>query len=181
MINLIPPQAKKNILTEYWLRVTATWLYLSAFTFVCSAAIIFPAYILVTSQVAVYEETAALASAKVADYQSASVGLVRSSQQATAIVDESRIKDFSGYITLLESLQGNTIEISRMDIKRSKEGVAPIQLVGVASDRQSLASFRDRLLEQLVIDEVDLPIANLAQDRDIQFNLKVVINNEIKL
>jgi len=178
MINLIPPKAKKSIVAEYWVRVTSTWSYLWAFTFICSAAIIFPAFILVGSQVSVYEESALQASAKVADYKSAATGLVKSSQQASAIINESRVPQFSTYVTLFESLQGAQVEIERISINRTVDGIDPIQITGTAFDRQSLATFRDRLLEQEVVSEVDLPIANLAQDRDINFSLTLIINNE---
>jgi len=181
MINLIPPKAKKSIVTEYWVRVSSTWLYLWAFTLVCCAAIVFPAYILISSQVAVYETSAAQASAEVAGYKTATVELVQSSQQATTIINESRVQSFSEYLELFESLQGSLIAVSQMKISRDEAGVAPVQIVGRAVDRQSLASFRDRLLEQDVVTEVDLPISNLAQDRDIQFSLTVVINNEAAL
>ncbi len=181
MINLIPPQAKKSIVTEYWIRVAATWMYLWAFTLVCCAAIVFPAYVNVHSQVAVYEDSAAQASAKVADYKTASVGLVRSSQQASTIINESRIPTFSKYFNLFESLQGSQISVSQVSVSRSMDGLEPIRIVGQAADRQSLASYRDRLLAQEVVTEVDLPISNLAQDRNIQFTLTLVMDNEIEL
>lgn len=181
MINLIPPKAKKSIVTEYWVRVSSTWSYLWAFTFICSAAIVFPAYISVSSQVSVYEESAQQASAKVADYKSAATGLVRSSQQASVVVNESRLPDFSDYIALFEDLQGSQVSIERISISRSVDGIKPVQIVGTAFDRQSLASFRDRLLAESIVDEVDLPISNLAQDSDIQFSLLLVINSENNL
>jgi len=181
MINLIPPTAKKNIVAEYWVRVTSTWLYLWSFTLVCCAAIIFPAYILISSQVAVYEDSAAQASAKVADYQLATRALVQSSQQASSIVNESRVEVFSTYLDLFENLQGSSITVSTVNIRRSPVGIEPVLISGVAADRQALASYRDRLLAQPVVSEVDLPISNLAQDKDIRFSLTLVIDNEKSL
>ncbi len=181
MINLIPPNAKKSIVKEYWVRVSSTWMYLWAFTLLCCVAIVFPAYVLITSQVNVYQASAAQASAKVADYQQATTALVRSSQQASAAVNESKVEKFSEYLELFEGLQGGTIEISQIRISRGVEGIEPVQITGKAVDRQSLASFRDRLLSQSVVSEADLPISNLARDKDIQFTLTVVINNEMSL
>lgn len=181
MINLIPPSAKKSIVKEYWFRVCSTWMYLWAFALVCCTAIVFPAYVLIGSQVDVYEVSAAQASEKVADYQQATVALVRSSQQASSVVNESRVEKFSEYLLLFEGLQGGTIDISQIKISRGVEGIDPVQIIGTAADRQSLASFRDRLLSQQVVSEVDLPIANLARDKDIQFTLTVVLNKQMQL
>jgi|AntRauTorcE11897_2_1112592.scaffolds.fasta_scaffold10942_3 hypothetical protein len=177
MINLIPRSAKKNIVTEYWVRVSSTWLLLWAFALVCGTAILFPAYIFVSSQVSVYEETAALASQKVADYESASVALVQASQQAREILQQSEIPSMSSYIDLFTSIQGSDITITRLSLIREESGLSPVSIIGSASDRQSLASFRDRMLAHPLITEVDLPISNLATDRNIQFSITVTMAN----
>jgi hypothetical protein len=177
MINLIPRSAKKNIVTEYWVRVLSTWLLLWAFALMCGAAILFPAYILVSSQVAVYEESALLASQKVADYESASVALVRASQQAREVVQQNEALTVSSYLDLFTDLQGPDISISRLTLTQEGEEILPINITGSATDRQSLASFRDRMLDNAQITEVNLPISNLASDKDILFSITVTMNN----
>jgi hypothetical protein len=178
MINLIPRSAKNNIVTEYWVRVFSTWLLLWAFALMCGAAIIFPAYTVVTSQVNVYRESAELASAKVADYESASVALVRSSQQAREVVEQVEVMSVSSYIELFSSLQGADIIVTRINLTHEGSEMLPVDIVGSASDRQALASFRDRLLADPLISGVDLPISNLATDVDIQFSITVTMNNQ---
>lgn len=178
MINLIPLAAKKSIVKEYWIRVLSVWMILWAFALLCGMSIIFPSYVLIKSQVDVYATPAAEASEKVADYKSASKVLIESSQQARIIVDENREQVMSDLVLLFRSLQGDTVQLSGMTILRSDDGVAPVKLEGIADDRQSLASFRDRLLEQPNITVVDLPISNLARDRDIQFSITVTMDNQ---
>ena len=178
MINLVPPHAKKGLLIEYWVRVLSAWLTLWASTLLVSACILYPAYILIGSQVTVYEESAKEASEKVATYENVSTALVRASIQARFILDETSAISFSEYLKLFQSLQGGSVELSRIAINRTASGVSPVDLVGVAADRQSLASFRDRLLAEESVVSVDLPISNLARDKDIPFNITVVLNNE---
>jgi hypothetical protein len=178
MINLIPQSAKNNIVTEYWVRVVSTWLLLWAFALVCGTAIIFPAYTVVSSQVDVYQESAELASAKVADYESANVALVRSSQQAREVVQQAEVKSVSSYIELFSSLQSADIIITRINLTHEGAEVLPVDIVGSASNRQALASFRDRLLADPLISEVDLPISNLATDVNIKFSITVTMNNQ---
>lgn len=176
MINLIPSAAKKRIVMEYWVRVSSVWLMLWAFALLCGASLIYPTYTLISSQVEVFETSAAEASKKVQDYQAASTALVRSSQEARAIMNQESVVPFSSYISLVEGLRGANIELSQIRMSRSDGELSPVVLTGLAADRQSLASFRDRLLEQPNIESVDLPISNLARDRDISFTITVVIS-----
>lgn len=178
MINLIPQSAKKNIVSEYWIRVLSTWLLLWAFAFVCGTAILFPAYILASSQVAVYEQSAALATQKVADYGSASAALIQASQQAHEIVQLSEVTPMSSYVDLFTSMQGTDIRIDRLNLTQVGFQIQPVQITGSASDRQSLASFRDRMLAHPLITEVNLPISNLATDKNIQFTITVTMINQ---
>jgi hypothetical protein len=178
MINLIPQKAKRRILIEYWFRVITVWLILWASALFIGAVIIFPAYVLVGHQVSVYEESAAEASEKVASYENVSKSLVQASQQAKVIMDESEVQIFSYYIKLIEGLQSEGIQVSKIKLNRDNGEIAPVVLVGVARDRKTLASFRDRLLEEEQIISVDLPISNLASDSDINFTITVVLANK---
>lgn len=175
MINLIPPKAKKSLAIEYWMRVVSVWMILWAITLVAAICILLPAYVLISSQVEVYATSAAEASQKVASYENVSVALVRASQEARAVMDESEVVRFSEYVSLFRSLEGDTVQISEIDLERAVNGFAPARLSGVAVDRQALASFRDRLQAQDVVESVELPISNLAQDKDIPFSLLVEI------
>lgn len=177
MINLIPPTAKKKILVEYWVRVISVWLILWALALFTAASILLPAYVLIGLQVKAQQESAELASQKVADYDTVSKVLVKASQQAKMIVDEARLPRFSAYALLFERLQGEEIEIMTVRIGRDDKGLTPAVVGGVASDRQALASFRDRLLAEESVTKVDLPISNLARDKDIPFTITVTLVN----
>lgn len=180
MINLVPPVAKKSIITEYWIRVASVWLMLWAFTIFAAASMLLPTYVLINSRVSTYEASAAAASQKVADYQNASQSLIRASQQAKLIVDEKEVPQFSKYIWLLKELQGEGIQFTMMSIQRAEGGtdINSISVGGVASSRETLASLRDRLKADERIESVDLPISNLARDKDIVFNMTIVPSNQ---
>ena len=178
MINLIPPVAKKSIILEYWVRVFTVWLLLIAFAVVVGISVLLPPYVLVTSQVDVYTESAEQASAKIATYENVSVDLIKASQQARIIVDSSKSFTMSRYIYLFESLQNPGISLSQIKLLRTETGIAPISLSGIATNRQMLADFRDRLLDEEEVSTVDLPISNLAKDKDINFSIIVVMNKK---
>lgn len=181
MINLIPPAAKKGVVVEYWIRVTSVWLILWALASFAAAAISLPAYVLINSQVKEHRASAEIASQKMADYQNVSVALIQASQQAKIVVDEERLPRFSKYVLMLQELQGENINISTVNLGRDKTGITPIVVGGIATDRQTLASFRDRLLADELVAEVDLPISNLARDKDISFMVTIKLVNSDKI
>jgi hypothetical protein len=181
MINLIPRKAIRNNLIEYWVRVLTVWLLLISITLFVGAGILLPTYVLINSQVSAYESSAAAASEKVANYEDVSQELIRSTQQAKMVLDESALPVFSEYIDLLQGMQGSEIEITEIRLFRDQAGTAPITVSGEAGNRQALASFRDRLLEHEEIAIVDLPISNLASDSDIMFSLTVTLVNNNSL
>ena len=178
MINLIPPTAKKRLKFEYWIRVASVWLLIWATALIIGGSLLFPTYVLIGSQIDVFAESAALASEKVNDYENVSKTLVQSSQQARFVLSESELPEVSSYVDLFKSLENSEIEINRISIIRGEEGVQPAQIIGEANSRQALASFRDRLVAEEVVLDVDLPISNLAQDSEIAFNITVTLSNQ---
>lgn len=178
MINLIPPGAKKGIIIEYWVRVVSVWMILWSLALFAGAATLLPPYVLINSQVKEHEASAEEASQKVAFYKNVSEDLVEASQQAKLIVDEENLPRFSAYLLLLDQLQGEGIQINTVKLARDKANISPIVVGGMAADRQALASFRDRLLANESIAEVELPISNLARDKDILFSVTIKLVNQ---
>ena len=178
MINLIPTTAKKKILIEYWVRVITVWMFLWSFIIVLSLVIFVPTYVLVNSQEKVYRASAAEASTEVDNYEAVAKSLNRTSKQARFIIDSAEDDLLSSYIILFKSLQNSNIELSQISINKNDEGLDPIRLAGVAEDRQALASFRDRLLEETLVESVDLPISNLASEEEIKFNITIETNKQ---
>ncbi|MBP6924677.1 MAG: hypothetical protein KBC62_04495 [Candidatus Pacebacteria bacterium] len=175
MINLIPPTAKKGIRTEYWLRVVTTWFILITGALVASIAVMAPAFVLINLQIGASAESSAVASQKIAGYESVANELKRSNVEAKAVLDTTAYIPISDQIAIIRKYEGLDITISDIVISRSKDGFSPIQVTGRAVSRQSLSQFRESLLAEPSIATVDLPISNLAKDRDIQFNLSVTV------
>lgn len=178
MINLIPPQEKKKIIIEYWFRATSLWLILISSVLLLGALVMLPVYVLIGTQISAKEAAATAASEKVDSYENVSIDLNRASQQARYVIEESRHAAFSEYISLFEKLEGFSVEIYEINLQRTDDKIEPIRISGEATNRQTLASFRDRLLAEECITEVDLPISNLARDKNILFDITVMLNKE---
>ncbi len=177
MINLIPPTSKKKLRTEYLVRVVSVWFLLLMAVFFIGASMLLPVYVLIGSQVAAYESSSVVALEKVAGYENVSVKLTQSSNQAKVVLNTIESPLFSDFIDLFDGLRGADVQLNTFGISRSDNGINPISLSGVAGSRQSLASFRDRLLAERSVESVDFPISNLAKDKDLTFSITVTLNN----
>jgi hypothetical protein len=179
MINLIPVSAKKKLHTEYWIRTLSVWGILWAITLVLSAVALLPAFVVISQQVQVYQVSAALASEKVAEYEDVS-GLLRvANVQAQDLTTMLLLQQPSEYIRIIKDIAvNNEVTLNQLRLQRGEGGVfGPIGVSGVAVDRQSLQDFRDALLAETWVTQVDLPISNLAQGSNIGFDITVTVTS----
>jgi len=177
MINLIPPSSKKKIILEYWARAVSVWFYVWASAFLLGAFVMIPVYVLVNLQVSSSSESAASANQKLASYEDVSDQLNNASLDAKALLDSGKYTPISTYTELFFGLENNDVTLSQISLARAKVGLGSVQISGSAATRQSLAAFRDSLLALPQVDSVDLPISNLAKDKNIQFALTVKLKN----
>lgn len=173
MINLIPQSAKKQIIREYWLRVISAWLFTLAGVFCILTFLLIPVYVLIDSRVSVYSPEAEKAIAESKSYDLSSTQLVLAGKEAKLLLQLKNNARFSELTEDLFKLQNTGINITSFKFQKTPAGVAPIDILGRASTRQSLANFRENLLKSPLIETVDLPISNLALDKDIEFNISI--------
>jgi hypothetical protein len=182
MVNLIPPSAKKSVILEYWFRVLTVWSLLGTLVVILFAITITPIYVLVNAKIDAYQESATMATEKIAAFQSVSDDLMQSSRQAEQMISNFRTLSLYQVVSLFGALEGNGISLSSINVNRGlQNSLAPVNISGRATDRQALADFRDRLLAEDAIEVVDFPISNLAQDRDINFSMTVTMSNELNI
>lgn len=180
MANLIPPSAKKSVAIEYWLRVLTVWSLIATVVAILFSVTFLPLYVLVDSKIDAYQESAAIASQKIASFQAVSKSLRQSTEQAQLVVVSTRENSLFATIEMFHSLEGQNsgIELSQMNVKKiAGGGFAPVLLSGEARDRQALSDFRDQLLEKEEVETVDFPLQNLAKDKDISFSITVTMTN----
>ena len=174
MINLIPPVVRKAIFKEYWVRAVSVFLSIASAVALVSIVFLLPVYVLISFQVDVYAQSANKVASRVAEYDISASALVNANSMAQKIVELREVDNFLAAAELMESLQGTGIMLEGFEFGRDKNGhLTPVQVTGEALTRQALADFRDTLLAQSSIAEVNLPISNLAKDKNIQFSLSV--------
>ncbi len=178
MINLIPQVAKNKIISEYWVRVVSVWMFVISLASIVVSLLLLPVYVLVTSKVDAYSTSADEGAGKVAEYDVSASALTKVNNQAQMLLEAGKVKQFSELVTAISALQSPDITITEFNFHRS--GIVPktVQVNGKAATRQSLASFRDSLIALPWVGDVNLPISNLAKDRDITFNISIVFKVE---
>ena len=175
MINLIPTTVRNAVIKEYWLRVLSVFLFIISVVAGVIAVLFLPVYVLVSTQVDVYAESAKQAAERVADFDISAKPLTDANLLAERILKQKKIENFSTIIKLVESLQPAGITINVIELSRAGETLASVRVDGSAKTRNDLASFRDILLKNESIADVILPISNLAKESDIEFTLSIVI------
>ena len=182
MVNLIPAKAKKNVAIEYWMRVLTVWSLIATAVAALFAVTFLPVYVSVDTKIDAYQESANLASQKIASFEAVSEDLTRSTDQAQLLIASTKEISLSKVIDLFDSLETNGIEYKQVTVKKiSGGGLDPVTLNGMARDRQALSDFKDRLVAEESIESVDFPLSNLAKNRDIPFSITVNMSNQLSL
>ena len=178
MTNLLPPAAKKQIVFEYWIRVFSVWVILWSVCLLISAIVLWPTYVLIVGSSEAYADSVLDASERTAQYESISQTLSQATKQAQTIVIQDRQTKLSAIFSDVENAAGPEVDLSGVTVNRNKSDIDPVRVQGIASNRQSLAAFKNRLETIPYVVSVDLPIENLAENQDIVFTISVIINND---
>lgn len=177
MINLIPPDARTVITKEYWLRVVTVWLWLFAAALLIVAILNIPSYVLIQSQLSVFTEQYNQAQIKQGEFERSEIEIKTTNALAGHLAKHSSTTAFTTYLTELDALARAGIEITQFKFNVSDQAVESIGVVGIAVDRASLTAFSDAVEDHRFFSEAQIPIANLAKDSDINFNITIMTRN----
>jgi hypothetical protein len=143
--------------------------------------ILLPTYVLLNGSNAAFEDSATQAVGQTDQYNTLAQTLERTNTQAELLVRNSNATSFSSMIQDVKIAAPNSVAVTAINFvsASNEEVITQISIGGVAGSRQSLADFRDALQALDYIEEVELPISNLASSEDINFNLTAVLGTRI--
>lgn len=175
MINLIPPTARRTVVKEYWLRVATVWLFLIAFAFFVVGVLKTPAYLLISSRGDLYSaqvnQAVSELEASVADEALIKEANEKAAHLRAAI--DTATTPFSVVIDELTILAGAQVTIEQFNLIKTAEGLGEIQISGTASERADLTRFDDAIEAHPLFEKAVLPISNLAQDRNLSYQITI--------
>lgn len=176
MINLIPPSARDRVVHEYWSRVLTVWALLLGIAGVVSGCMLFPTYILLSTQYnALQAEADAFASME--SRGGATEVVVREANTlAAALVRIGEKDQLSDILRALDESLNDSIQVTAHVLTRDEEGrVSTVEVSGIAKTRESLTSFRGSLEAHPQFLRAEIPISDLVRDIDLPFSIDIVV------
>ncbi len=176
MINLIPPQAKRFVLYEYVARTAVIAGVATIFLLMIAASLAVPQLVLLRAQHAAITEQYNSSQSEGEEVAALTAEVEAANQLIAHVQSASTYQPLVPFVNAILMYESAAVSITRVSVVRDDEGsVSAVQVVGRAATREDLATFKEALEADSLVDSVDLPIANLAKDRDVPFNIAVSI------
>lgn len=176
MINLLPPQAKKKVRIEYWVRVFTVVFFTLSLALVMVALMAAPIYISVQSSMSQLYTSVQSAEEQAAVIERNSAIVQEANQKVAYLLSEDVSLPLSTYITAVEEQAGTGIEILDIAMARDQDGVVPeIRVGAIGADRQAVLDFMDTLSAHAMFGDVTVPLSSLAQSSAIEFSVTIPV------
>jgi len=176
MINLLPPQARKAVTREYWLRVVTVWALLLAVGCIACGLLLMPSYVLLQAHLAaVTTEAGALENAG-GDAFEAEARIKEANLLAEELADNSATVTLSGIIMSIDQARKSaSITLNAYAVERTTEGLETVHVQGVARTREALLAFQEALEAEPLFETATVPIANLVRGTNLPFAMTITL------
>lgn len=177
MFNLLPDSLKEVIRTDYKTRLIVVFLVMVIFIQLSALIFIVPSWVLSS-----YKEKEIILDAEAINQSVASknteviVSLIRSTNEKLRILDTAlTYQKLYPIINTIILSKDSSIGITDLFYTRIDEKSADITLRGVSSTREALVAFVKDLEKSTIFKSVDLPVSNLAKDKNIDFYMNLSV------
>ncbi len=179
MINLLPHSAEARLKALYRYRLATAVCILSACVALATLCMLLPSYVLLQSQVRAYEETSLAIKEEQADVMELSEKIKAANLLSEEIAKyESRLV-FSEVTQKIADIAGERIEIEVVGYEEKPDTPTGLVVSGRAATRNDLTAFSANLIADPMFLSADVPIQNLASDRDVSFTITVVLDSTL--
>lgn len=175
MFKLLTEEKKVEIEKEYKLRLIIIALWSVIAVIIIGMVSLFPSYILTKARHAEVVERLALMerTSLSAEDQEVEFWLTQINQKLKFLAPKFDDDRPAAFIEEALKVKVSGIRINSLEWKR-EDGKEALVLSGTSNDRQSLISFENALNKSGKFGKVSLPISNLAKDKDIDFQVKLM-------
>lgn len=171
MINLIPTTARSKIVTEYWLRVVAVWMFLFGTGCLVVASLLLPTYMLLRGELTALRNEVIDNEARVASFSTSAKELAQAMERAQTLLAVSGTP-VTQFDARLNEIAGSAVAIESALFTLGTSTVT-ITITGIAETRSALATFRDAVEASPEFANTVLPISSLIKDRDLDFTMTI--------
>ena len=176
MFNLLPENLKEKIKSEYRLRLLITIFALVIFLQVFFLVTLLPSWIIsdykesiTSSQLSEMKQTALY---KDADSVVANIISINTKLNFINTLDYPKV---TNYIKVIVSNKSRSVHINRLSYAPAAKNTIAIALGGVSDSREALVVFIKNLKNSGSFKTADLPISDLAKEKNLDFSINLSI------
>jgi hypothetical protein len=174
MINLLPPDYKRELVKEYRLRLVAVVLTLIASALSIGVLFTIPSFFVVYSQERLLKkEQQAQNFATKNDTTDIERALQASDRRVSLLESRYNRLILADILGLILEKKNAGITLTSFQYEYGQGGIVTLVLMGVAQTREGLVSFEHALEGEQKISSVQLPISDLAASVDIEFTMNL--------
>lgn len=180
-MNLLPPKEKEALRQSLKTRSLALGMFLVAVAFLAGSIMLLPSYFLALgnfyrvssedSSLTIHDESQVKALLNLPQEIGDKLGLVASSERLPTTDYISAIVE-----SLPQDVKLDSLSFARGHSREEENGTL-VSVSGEASSREALMLFSNALKESGRFLSVDVPVSNLAKDKDLPFSIKIFIKN----
>jgi len=176
MFYLLPKSEKNSLRKEYLFRLGSVVLVMISILFVVVDVFTISSYFILKSEQSFLEKQIVTLKKTfdVNGKRQLSESLLNSTKTSLAKLlplEESAYP--TDIISSALSTKKQGVRIQEIVFVRNDNRTVNIQLIGVSSDRETLISFVNSLKRNILFNNVDLPVSNLAKNTNVDFNLNL--------
>lgn len=181
MLNLLPKDHKKEVRGEYLRRFYIVLLIVLSSIDVFLLVAIFPSYISVKTDGDIAESvrTSIKDSTKNKDKETITQNLKKLDEKLKVVATLPGEKP-TDYIDKALELKGRGISIQNISYVKKDANKKEVSIEGSASSRADLIDFSKRIKASSWANSTDIPISNLASDKNIKFFVTLTATSTIK-
>jgi Tfp pilus assembly protein PilN len=175
MINLLPQNAEQQLKSLYRYRLATTLSLLCGAVALATLCMLLPSYVLLQSQVRAYEETSLAIKEEQADVEALSEKIKAANLLSEEIATYDSVFVFSEVAEKVAEIAGERIALEVISFEEKPDTPSSVVVSGRAATRNDLTAFSSRLIADPMFVSADVPIQNLAGDRDVSFTITIVL------
>jgi hypothetical protein len=175
MFNLLPSIEQKKIRKEYIARLAAACLVFLLATGIAASVFLLPSYIfsLIKERAVAAKNETIRKSIAISDAETLTLALKAAKEKISIFKPEESAYAYE-FIGKLVSLRPQSVTLSTIDISRNEKNLS-LHIIGKAGTRDDLITFQNKLENDKMITNVELPVSNLLLEKNINFSIKALL------
>jgi len=177
IINVLPEDVKRRIKNNYWKRFTIMILNILSISIVLATLLLFPSYFFSKEKENLAEvrlETFNINNPELSKNNTEEV-IMGINSKLDILAKQSKTNISSGVIAGLLSSRPQGVSFNQIIFNKRTDGVFVMEVYGLASDRNTLKSLKTNLENNPLFDQIDLPISNFIESKNINFKISMIV------